>query len=175
MKRMTRIPGARATARHLHSLHEELLYDQPMRTQGVTLAWKHLWLTVHRLLSAPQHGKNWLAQRVRTLVEAAPGERWTLKDAARFMGYAPNYFAELFKRESGLSFHRFLMDVRVRAAEEALGRGAQNITEIALTLGFSSSQHFSRVFAEKTGVAPSQWPKRLATAGGSSRKSGKSN
>jgi AraC-like DNA-binding protein len=150
-----------------------------MRNEGVTLAWKHLWLTVHRLLSAPratpQHGRNWLAQRVRTLVEAAPGERWTLKDAARFMGYAPNYFAELFKRESGLSFHRFLMEVRVRAAEEALGRGAQNITEIALTLGFSSSQHFSRVFAEKTGVAPSQWPKRLASAHGCSRKSGKRN
>jgi len=162
-QRFTKVKKAREAAKFLHTLHEELLFNKPLQEEGVILAWKQLWLYVYRVLTntrSPASGEmRWLAQRVRTVVEADLGEIWSLETAARFFGYAPNYFSELFRRESGQTFHQFLMETRIKAAQTALERGEQTVTEIAFSLGFSSSQHFSRVFGEKTGISPTHWVK----------------
>jgi AraC family transcriptional regulator len=159
--RMTKLPHAQEMARYFRMIEEELLFDQPLQKEGVILVWKQFWLAVHRLAAGAQRVWNreakWLVLRVRTLVETRPGERWTLQAMARLMGYAPNYFAELFKRESGHSFHQYVINARIEIAKQALELGEETATEIALRLGFSSSQHFSRVFAGKTRVVPSQW------------------
>jgi AraC family transcriptional regulator len=167
--RMSKLPHALDLARYFRIIEEELLFDQPLQKEGVILGWKQFWLAVHRLAASDQRVWNreekWLVQRVSTLVEARPGERWTLQTMARLMGYAPNYFAGLFKRESGWSFHQFVINARIEAAKHALEMAEETATEIALRLGFSSSQHFSRVFAEKTQVTPSQWAGRARRAG----------
>jgi len=161
---MTRLSHAQELARSFKIVEEELLFEQPRRNDGLGLAWKQLWLTIYRLAANPQRVWNrqqkWLAQRVRTLVESNPGERWTLPAIARLMGYAPNYFAERFRRESGVSFHQYLIGLRLEAATKALEMEEETVTEIALRLGFSSSQHFSRVFAGRMGIMPSRWAAR---------------
>jgi len=161
LKHMTTLPEAGETATYLRILEGELLLKRQCQREGVILAWKALWLAICRLAASDQRyssrGKGWLAQRVRTLIAGQPGERWTLQAVSRMMGYAPNYFARLFKAESDQSFHQYLMTVRIEAAKEALAIGSESITQIGIKLGFSSSQHFSRVFAERTGVTPTQW------------------
>jgi AraC-like DNA-binding protein len=162
--RITVLPNAWELARCFRAIEEELIFEQPRQREGVVLAWKQLWLEIYRLAASPprvaEREEMWLAQRVYTLVEANPGARWTLQSISKLMGYAPNYFAELFKKKSGQSFHQYLIGARIDAAKKALERREETVTEIALRFGFSSSQHFSRVFAERTKLTPSQWTTR---------------
>jgi AraC-like DNA-binding protein len=160
-RRMITLPEAQETAVYLRILEGELLSPQPRQREAVILAWKQLWLAIYRLAGSRRRiwsrEGGWLVQRVRTLVEAQPGERWTLAAVSRMMGYSPRYFAALFKREGGQSFHQYLMAARIEAAQKALAMGRESVTEIALSLGFSSSQHFSRAFAARTGLPPTRW------------------
>jgi len=160
-KHMVKIGQAGEITRNFRILEDELLAERPQQQEGVWLAWKQLWLGVYRLACSPRRTWNqanrWLAQRVKSLVEAQPGERWTLPGMARLMGYSPNHFAGLFKQQSGRTFHQYLLDARIEAAKAALQLGEQTLTEIALQSGFGSSQHFSAAFCRKTGTSPSRW------------------
>jgi len=167
-RHMVQIARAIQITRNFRILEDELLFDRPQKSVGVELAWRQLWLAVYRHAATPRGTRSvtdqWLAQRVMSLVEAQPGEHWTLADVARLMGYSPNHFAGLFKRQSGQTFHQYLMDARMEAAKEALRLGEQSLTEIALQTGFGSSQHFSSAFHRKTGTSPRGWKLRSAGA-----------
>ena len=158
---MVKISHAIELARNFRILEDELLSERPRQQDGVHLAWRQLWLAVFRLASTPQRtwerADMWVSQRVKGLVESQPGEPWALPTMARMLGYSANHFAGIFKKQSGQSFHQYLMDVRIEAAKEALRHGERSLTEIALQTGFCSSQHFSNAFSKKTGSSPSKW------------------
>lgn len=50
-----------------------------------------------------------------------------------------------------------LRDFRLERARGLLRDTERSVTEISLACGFSSSQYFSRVFRQETGMAPSAW------------------
>ncbi|MFA7345921.1 MAG: AraC family transcriptional regulator [Terrimicrobiaceae bacterium] len=167
-KHMVRIGQAGEIAKNFRILEDELLSKRPQQQEGVELAWKQLWLGVYRLACSPKRtwdqADRWLTQRVESLVEEQPGERWTLQTMARLMGYSPNHFASLFKQQTGQTFHQYLLDARIETAKAALRLGEQTLTEIALQSGFGSSQHFSAAFCRKTGTSPSRWKSRQISA-----------
>ena len=66
--------------------------------------------------------------------------------------------ATAFKRETGQTPHEFLVTCRIHKAKDALAKDAiVRITDLALDLGFASSQHFAMRFRRETGMTPSQW------------------
>ncbi len=67
----------------------------------------------------------------------------------------PKHLGRLFKRDTGVSFKRFLSDLRLEKAKGLLETSDMNITEIALSVGFGSAAYFNRVFREKYGKTPS--------------------
>ena len=62
--------------------------------------------------------------------------------------------ATLFKRETGMTPHEFLVTCRIRKAVDLLKSSDTPITRLALALGFSSSQHFAARFRRETGQTP---------------------
>jgi AraC-like DNA-binding protein len=62
-------------------------------------------------------------------------------------------------RDAGTSLSRELLAVRLAEAEQRLRDSDAPITTIALELGFSSSQIFSRQFKRATGQTPAAWAK----------------
>lgn len=62
-----------------------------------------------------------------------------------------------FKQLTGLPPYTFLLACRMRAAQRRLRETDEPITEIAQSLGFSSSQHFAMQFKREFGVTPSAW------------------
>jgi AraC-like DNA-binding protein len=165
--RMTTLAHAHELALNFRMAEEELLFARARQKEGVELAWKQLWLAVYRLFADRElpvaRDTKWLSRRVGTLVESNPGEAWTVPTVAKFMGYSPTHFAKLFHEQAGLSFHQYLLTVRMDAGKRALERGAETVTEIALRLGFSSSQHFSSAFTGRAGMAPLRWKRERAT------------
>lgn len=70
---------------------------------------------------------------------------------------SPNTILARFRRLTGLPPHAFLVKCRIRKAKELLRRKARTVTRVAFELGFASSQHFSFVFSQETGMSPSAW------------------
>lgn len=64
-----------------------------------------------------------------------------------------------FKQFTGLPPYTFLLTCRMLAAQKHLRESGMPVTEIAQSLGFSSSQHFAMQFKREFGVTPSAWRK----------------
>ncbi|SON56258.1 L-rhamnose operon regulatory protein RhaS [Hartmannibacter diazotrophicus] len=76
-----------------------------------------------------------------------------LASIADVAGLSRHHLIRLFKRETGLTPHAFLMDCRVRAARTLLARGDAP-ADVALACGFFDQSHLNRCFKARVGVAP---------------------
>lgn len=95
--------------------------------------------------------------RCREMVLASPSEQWSLDSLGRIAGQSPKHLSEQFKRHFGVGFRKFLLQARIKEAKTLLRTTDAPVTDIALDLGFSSSQTFARAFKSETGTTPSAW------------------
>ena len=79
----------------------------------------------------------------------------SLDAVARHLHYSKSYTSALFKRELGVTVHEYIQRSRIDLACQLLMD--HPIIDVATLLGFSSSQHFSKVFREQTGLPPSAY------------------
>ena len=84
-------------------------------------------------------------------------EAISLEDAARYVSVSKEYLARCFRQEMGITLVTYLNRYRVHQAKALLAKGDQNLTEIALETGFSSSGYFSRVFRQEVGMSPTDY------------------
>jgi AraC-like DNA-binding protein len=83
-------------------------------------------------------------------------EKITLDQLAHTVHVSPYHLCRIFKREAGLSIHRYLQRLRLLNALEHLAECPKdNLTMVALGHGFSSHSHFSTTFQREFGVSPS--------------------
>jgi AraC family transcriptional regulator len=91
-------------------------------------------------------------------------EQVMLTEVAREVAASPFNFARIFQEQTGLPVHRYLTLLRLRAALERLSYGENDLTNLALDLGFSSHSHFTDVFRREFGQTPSEVRKNATTA-----------
>jgi AraC-like DNA-binding protein len=113
-------------------------------------------LELAAILGNPQHqGGSTDTERFPWLIkelERRCSEPWTLDAMATLIGLKHTRFSERFHHYTGDSPLRYLNRLRVEKARRMLRNEQISITDIALECGFSSSQHFARVFREFSGV-----------------------
>jgi AraC-like DNA-binding protein len=95
------------------------------------------------------------AEAAKSYLAGRLGERITLDDVARTVHASPFHLARVFQQRTGMPIHRYLTRLRLRAALERLAGGANDLTALALELGFSSHSHFTDVFRREFGRTPS--------------------
>jgi AraC-like DNA-binding protein len=95
-----------------------------------------------------------LVDRVRSLVEEAPHQPWSVKELAVRLHVRREVLWALFKEQTGQSPGDWVRQHRIRVAQEMLKRGL-SVWETAARLGFSSRQQFARSYRTVTGHAPS--------------------
>lgn len=83
-------------------------------------------------------------------------ENLTVGSVGELLGLSASYFGNLFKAETGMSFHQYLTDIRLNHAEDMLRSGDYKVNEIAWACGFSDPFYFSKVFRKSRGIAPSK-------------------
>jgi len=88
----------------------------------------------------------------------------TLSEIARAVYSSPFHLARMFARETGSPIHKYLMNLRLRAALERLADGVEDLTRLALDLGFSSHSHFTDSFQKALGMPPSDFRRGLSVA-----------
>jgi AraC-like DNA-binding protein len=102
----------------------------------------------------PRETTRRLIERTKLLLEAEQARPIRLTDVGRLVGASPTYLTHIFRRVEGISLHRYLTQLRLaRALVELPER--DDLTVLALDLGFSSHSHFSAAFRRTFGVTPS--------------------
>ncbi|MGA2490272.1 MAG: response regulator, partial [Anaerolineales bacterium] len=76
------------------------------------------------------------------------------EDVARHVGVSEGYLSRCFTQETGLSLIHYVARYRIQQAKQFLKTGEMSITEIALEVGFSDSNYFSRAFHREVGISP---------------------
>ena len=78
-------------------------------------------------------------------------------ETAAAVGLSPSHLRALFEKWLGESPKRFHTRYRIEQAKRLLSKQNLPVSEVALYLGFSDVHHFSRVFKQVTGIAPSRY------------------
>jgi AraC-like DNA-binding protein len=84
---------------------------------------------------------------------------WTVEEMAALVGLGTTSFSDKVKSFSGFSPMTYLINIRISEAIKLLKKPEVNVTNIALDMGFYSSQHFATTFKKLTGYTPSQFRK----------------
>ena len=85
--------------------------------------------------------------------------QWTVEEMAALVGLGTTAFSEKVKSYTGFSPLNYLINIRISEAIKLLKRKDVNVTDIALDIGFYSSQHFATTFKKLTGYTPSEFRK----------------
>jgi AraC-like DNA-binding protein len=83
-------------------------------------------------------------------------DKLTVKELARQVQLDEVYFGNLFKRETGMTVHQYIMRIRIRNAENMLQTGNYKVSEVAEHCGFSDVVHFYKSFKALRGFPPSR-------------------
>lgn len=153
-----------ALARDLLALHRDLeagagLLEGQSRLLGLLCAWIARHAEARRAL--PRAGDEPRAVRLgRDFLAAHACEDVSLDDAARAAGLSPFHFLRVFGRSLGLTPHRFLVQCRVRRAQDLLSRGCSP-AQAALEAGFADQSHLTRHFKSLVGLTPAAYRNSL--------------
>ncbi len=95
---------------------------------------------------------------VRAAAQTALGdEDFTVEALAEVVGQSRSNLHRRLREVAGVTPTALIRDVRLSHAAGLLASGAGNVSEVAYGVGFKSISHFSRVFGERYGVAPSAY------------------
>lgn len=102
------------------------------------------------------------ALQIRHFIDAHYSEPLTLQRVADAVGRERAYVATSFRRETGLTLHRYLAKVRMQHAAELIWQG-EKVDAVVLLVGYKSKKNFYRQFKSQMGLTPGLY-RRLATS-----------
>lgn len=97
-------------------------------------------------------------ERARYLIERDLENPPSLEMLAEEVGSSPFYLSRVFAQETGASIPKFLRMKRIERAAELIRSGKMNVTEAAMTVGYSSLSAFNKAFVEQIGCCPGLYP-----------------
>ncbi len=78
----------------------------------------------------------------------------TVSMIAKYCAVSESSLKRIFKKNAGLSVHKYFLSLKIKKAVELLQAG-KSVTEVAGKLNFSSQSYFSVAFKRETGKLPS--------------------
>ena len=95
------------------------------------------------------------ARRLTELIHRHYAEDdFSLKKAAEYFHYNPNYLSQLYKTATGAAFSAQLREIRLRKSAELLTSTELTVAAVAEKTGFSDAKYFERVFHKEKGLTP---------------------
>jgi len=96
-------------------------------------------------------------ERTRDLMRAALDGTLRFEQVCRGVGLSATVFKERFKRYAGITVMEYYRRLRIEEARRLLRAGEKNVTQIADSLGYSSTAAFSRQFKQVMKQTPSEY------------------
>jgi AraC-type DNA-binding domain-containing proteins len=118
-------------------------------------------LGAQREVKAKRGLADWQLRRVMEKLESM--QDISLAGLASVANLSPYHFARAFKQTTGLPPHHFQLMRRIERAKELLTSTHLSVTEVALGVGYGSSQTLARAFRKEVGTTPIDY-RRSTTA-----------
>jgi AraC-like DNA-binding protein len=99
----------------------------------------------------------------KLLLASDVSRRWTLAQIAKQIGGSSVYLTQVFQQVEGLPLYRYHLRLRLARALDLLFR-YEDLSALAIDLGFSSHSHFAAHFKHAYGRSPSAF-RQLAPSG----------
>lgn len=81
----------------------------------------------------------------------------TVKYCADKLCLSPNYFGDMFKKETGKTPQEYIQEKVIEIAKERISDTEDTVSQIAYSLGFQYPQHFCRMFKKRVGCTPNEY------------------
>lgn len=88
-------------------------------------------------------------------------EPLAVSDITTSLHISESYLSRIFKQDTGSSVISYLSLIRMNEAKRLLRNSDFKIYEIAVSVGFTSSQYFSKVFSKYVGISPLDYRRTL--------------
>jgi AraC-like DNA-binding protein len=115
--------------------------------------------TVSRSKSTP--GRRKIVERTKLILMKDVARRWTLGEIAAEVGVSMMYLCQVFSEHEGIPLYRYHRQLRLARALDLLP-GCDDLTGLALDLGFCSHSHFASQFRKQYGNSPSAFQSAIA-------------
>jgi len=156
-------PAKSMPGRHEDIIHlfNELTFSWIDKQPGYIIKCNGLLLQIiHRFLEliiykAESYTGDTRITRVIRHIGSHYSEHVTAKMMADMVGLHPTYFGALFNQTIGMSFNRYLIQTRVKNAENLLSSGEYRVGDVAEICGFTDISHFYKLFKLLKGFPPS--------------------
>ncbi|HEX2945935.1 MAG TPA: response regulator [Clostridia bacterium] len=85
----------------------------------------------------------------------------SIQKLADHLHISPSYMSMIFKKDAGLTFLKYLVNIRLEAAKELLGYTDLKTSEIAEKIGYPEINYFSYFFKKNFGMSPREYRNKL--------------
>lgn len=122
-------------------------------------------MDLERACAKDRTTKDWVAavQRSVRLIRGSPGDEHPLRDLAHEALLSPFHFHRVFRQLTAATPARFLAAWRMAEAKRLLACSSTSVTEICMTVGYSSLGTFTSQFSRLVGVSPRRFRCLAAT------------
>lgn len=106
------------------------------------------------------HPKNKVAEQIeQSILQNYANANYELDEVLHTMPYCYDHLCKVFRKEMGITPHKYLTNLRLQAAADMLCSGYNDgsITEVAHACGFRNPLYFSRMFKKKYLVSPKEY------------------
>ena len=100
---------------------------------------------------------HWLVTALKRHADKAYQTSLTLKHLASIYHKNEKYMGRLFKKEVGVDFHEYCLDLRLKRAEELLQKTTHKIIDVAMESGFDNISYFNRAFMKRNAISPTMY------------------
>ncbi len=104
-------------------------------------------------------GEKTVTEQVLFYIESHLNKELTLEKIAKELNYSKFYLARQFKRNMGITLHKYIQSRRLAEAAGKLVESRKPIIEIAFEAGYSSQQAFTRAFCNEFMCTPQKYRK----------------
>lgn len=147
----------------LQHMQHEITYQEIGFTTRVNHLIDELFILIARQFTRQNNSRRDFPQTFMKLEQTLRdnlSHQWTVEEMAALVGLGTTAFSEKVKSFTGFSPLNYLINIRISEAIKLLKRNNVNVTDIALDVGFYSSQHFATTFKKLTGYTPSEFRKK---------------
>jgi Response regulator containing CheY-like receiver domain and AraC-type DNA-binding domain len=135
--------------------HHEL---SGMQTREEMMVWLQgrLELIMNWLRANHDSNKNAAIKKALVYLDANYGNDVYLQELAEYVGLNPTYFSLLFREEMGITYIKYLTNLRIEHAKTMLREGLR-VNEVSGKVGYLNNRHFNEIFKKQVGMTPGQY------------------